>query len=426
MRGLSVFLFAGWLSAQTYVVDANGGGNFTDLPQAIAAVPSGATLRVLFGFYSPFTIQNKSLTIVGVPSAVVVLNGNATIGPLASTESVRISGLQLAGAGNPPSALVVQNCAGQVVWDRSFGAVANTTPVRFDVLNSSNVHLLALNFSSNVGSGISLPLLSIRNSVVEVARSTLVGWLGRGTATLTGGIGIDIAQQSTVSLVSSFVTGGAGGTNLVSGVPAAGGIGVLVSGGSTLTISGMVGATVPPTVTGGRGGESAFPNQGPYGPGGDGLVVQQGSTVRSFGTAFVGGAPGGVGQVPGSATSVDATSLLVHDSNAITPAAFLAGTIQPLQTVEYTLLASAGTPAWMFVSFDFVAVTPPQLGLGMLAVAPTAILGPLTVPASGKLAIPSVVPAFWPQPLLIGAQFVTFDAGRNQLEVSNAFTAVLP
>src|SRR5688572_16253627 len=40
--------------AQIYVVDSRGSGQFTDLPQAIAAVPSGAVLRVVAGSYSAF------------------------------------------------------------------------------------------------------------------------------------------------------------------------------------------------------------------------------------------------------------------------------------------------------------------------------------------------------------------------------------
>lgn len=48
-------LLCALMPAQTYVVAAAGGGNFTDLPQAVAAVPSGATLHVKPGNYTGFT-----------------------------------------------------------------------------------------------------------------------------------------------------------------------------------------------------------------------------------------------------------------------------------------------------------------------------------------------------------------------------------
>ena len=41
-----LLLLASSALAQTYVVAAGGGGQFTDLPAAVAAVPSGATLHV--------------------------------------------------------------------------------------------------------------------------------------------------------------------------------------------------------------------------------------------------------------------------------------------------------------------------------------------------------------------------------------------
>src|SRR5262245_64180842 len=85
--------------AQTYVVDAAGGGHFTSLQTAIDAVPSGATLHVKSGSYSGFAIQGKSLTIVaevaGGPN--VTYPGSVTLSGLAPGQRVCISGLTLNG-----------------------------------------------------------------------------------------------------------------------------------------------------------------------------------------------------------------------------------------------------------------------------------------------------------------------------------------
>ena len=63
---LAPFLAAA-LCGQVYLVDAAGGAgsHFIDLPQAVAAVPDGATLRVRPGDYHAFTLTGKGLAIVG-------------------------------------------------------------------------------------------------------------------------------------------------------------------------------------------------------------------------------------------------------------------------------------------------------------------------------------------------------------------------
>jgi pectin methylesterase-like acyl-CoA thioesterase len=59
--------------AQTFVVDAaNGpGAHFTEITAALQAVPEGAVLRVRAGDYASFTIDGRSVTVLGEPGAVV-------------------------------------------------------------------------------------------------------------------------------------------------------------------------------------------------------------------------------------------------------------------------------------------------------------------------------------------------------------------
>ena len=63
---LALFLSPVALQAQSYIVDVNGGPghHYTDLPEAVAAVPDGAVLWVRPGDYSRFTLAKKGLKIL--------------------------------------------------------------------------------------------------------------------------------------------------------------------------------------------------------------------------------------------------------------------------------------------------------------------------------------------------------------------------
>lgn len=69
------------LLSQTYVIDPSGAGDFTDLPQAVAAAAPGDTLWLQPGQYSPTTIQ-KELTLIGpkLPSGLGVTATVASVG----------------------------------------------------------------------------------------------------------------------------------------------------------------------------------------------------------------------------------------------------------------------------------------------------------------------------------------------------------
>lgn len=71
------------LAAQVFVVDAAGtvGSHFKNLPEAIATVPDGATLRVRTGHDTGFVIDGKGLAIVGEGTVRVSLGTLGWLGP---------------------------------------------------------------------------------------------------------------------------------------------------------------------------------------------------------------------------------------------------------------------------------------------------------------------------------------------------------
>jgi hypothetical protein len=58
------------LAQQTFVVDQNGGGQFTDIPPAIAAASPGDTILVRPGTYSIFALD-KGCRVLGDPGAAL-------------------------------------------------------------------------------------------------------------------------------------------------------------------------------------------------------------------------------------------------------------------------------------------------------------------------------------------------------------------
>lgn len=413
----SCLLAASPLAAQTFVVDALGGpgSTFTDLPAAIAFAPSGSTLRVRAGTYSPFQIVNKGLTILGENTAgtfptvrLTSAGSTITIGPLGANHAVTICGLRPTETTPLPttSRLDVVSCAAPVVLE-DLTLVGGTF---FQVTNSPNVHVARMStFSLRSGT---LPLVSVVASSVEFTRLSLLG----APAPLITGIdapaAFDVSQASRVLLIDSSVIGGSG--NILSGVPSAGGPAVVLNGGSLLHAfaNSTSGATL--AFRGGTGGSGLQ-----TGRGGDALVAQQGSSARVRGYTLVGGAGSPVGRT----ITKDATSTVDHDPTDLAPTAELVGVVKPGNTVQYTLHARPGSSAGLFLGVDARFQVLPALALGEFGLDPLVSVGPLPVPANGRLDIPSLVPANWPTNFVLLAQFLTFDPAVSEIRASNVFTA---
>jgi hypothetical protein len=411
---LGIVLAAAPAAAQTFVVDAaNGPGtNFTDLPAAVAAAPSGAVLHVRPGTYTPFTIANKSLKVIGHRSATGAfpnLVGNLfarglAIGPLSANQSVTVSGLDAKDLQTqiPPFLFNVTDCAGPVVLEDM--ALSFQVPLHMTIRNCANVHCARVTLGAFVitGSPPTQPPLTVLGSSVELHRLATTGY--RQTTTfLTASDGMWINQQSRVVLVDSGVSGGVG---LASG--ANGGSGIFVGGGSTLHAFGTGSIS---------GGSGSF--IGTFGAGGDGLVLSSGSTARIRGVSL----NGGFGTPSGQTFRKDAGSTIDYDPSGIGPSAIVTGTVQPGNTVQYTLNARPGSPAALLIGLTTQFQMPSYLKLGALGVVPIFSVPGGNVPAAGKLEIPSLVPAGWPDNTVVEAQFVLLDQTTAELLVSNVCTA---
>ena len=417
---IAVLCAGAGLQAQTFIVAQNGTGNFTDLPPAIAAVPSGATLHVEPGTYSQFTIANKSLTIVvGPGGAEVGVGADVTIGPLGSTDSVRIHGLGFRSGPLtivPPPRIRLLDCAGTVVLDH--GTVTCVTPLPFVVDRCTNVHLLdvAWQIPSLAVDNVLAPALFVQQSSIEIAGCRIACPPSAFFYTTRGSTGLELVQSS-AWLANSVVAGGQGSLE-VFGVAGPGGIGVHATSGSSLSVTGRFSNVEAASITGGPGGPS-FVGAVPVGPGGDGLVVDQGSVARVYDPVLA----GGQGSVTGQPSVVDGTSQLLLDPTAITPRGFLAGTVAPGNTVQYSLDAAPGALGWLLFGFDFTFTPVPVLDIGLQAVLPVAVVGPVIASPAGAASIASIVPPAWPRDLMVAAQWVAFDVGTTRIETSNSFTA---
>ncbi|HEU4420161.1 MAG TPA: hypothetical protein VFT55_14595 [Planctomycetota bacterium] len=95
---VSVLALAVAAATQTFIVDAASGPgtHFTDIPPAVAAVPDGAVLRVRAGTYNEFTIDGKSLAVLGETGAQVTCLTGPTVMNLLPHQAVVLHGLDLA------------------------------------------------------------------------------------------------------------------------------------------------------------------------------------------------------------------------------------------------------------------------------------------------------------------------------------------
>ena len=84
--------------ADVLVVDAAGGSDFTDLPDAVAAAAEGDTLLVKSGSYTAFQLVDKGLHVVADVDASVHVDGYISIEGLGAGKAVLLSGLEVVGS----------------------------------------------------------------------------------------------------------------------------------------------------------------------------------------------------------------------------------------------------------------------------------------------------------------------------------------
>ena len=277
----------------TWIVDADGGADFTEIQAGVDVAASGDTILVRSPIgsearYAGFVIEGKSLTVVGaddgpVPTGPVLVRGLPEDGlVILSRLDVRWNAFEhwgLPQQGTPGPGLHVEDALGRVrVQDsriagwRTGGALP--VDVGFAALRverCADVALRACDLQGGWGSGATGGVGAPGGAGIEALRSRLV----LQACTAEGGSGWS---------VSSTDTGGEGGPGLIAVASR-----VHVSGGR---------------MAGGRGGFAIHGGTG--GAGGDGVVFAPNAQGIGVGVEAVAG-EGGLGTTsdgaPGAATS---------------------------------------------------------------------------------------------------------------------------
>lgn len=187
------------VSAQrTFVVDANGGGHFTDLPAAVTAAADGDTLLVRAGRYSGVTILGKGLRILG-DLGVEVAGAGLRNAAFLVEEVPAGSEFVLAGVSAARSAqlLLAYRCDGGVHLSRVAVPAGAAESVSFGSCAKGSVHSSDLRASMNV----------IQSNVV-LSQTTVVGTLtSEGTPLPAVGVFAQDGDGSLVAISHCAVTG---------------------------------------------------------------------------------------------------------------------------------------------------------------------------------------------------------------------------
>lgn len=369
LRGLaSSLLLAASALASTIVVDANGSGQFTNIPPAIAAAQDGDVIVVLPGSYSGFALT-KSLTIVGVGNPI--LSGPSTIGiqGIPANRRAAVVGLRA-------GALSISQCAGHVIAQE----IASNTGVALAVTQSADVRLRALAVRGPAAS---------QGSRVEMVRCTVVGPSGADGAGADGEPGFSSGGTNRLHLVDTDVTGGNGGDSYDH---------TCTWGGN-----GRSAIWVLPTDTvivangrwrGGTGGgaTSCFGSMPCFynGSGSSAVWVDAGGTLRVAGVDIA----GGLSWIPTTCAGIQEPAWSGPGSvvdGAGDPSLDLTGAPIPGTTMQFVVQAPPGSAARLVLGRAPV-VADDGLALVERLVAPTRIVGLGTVPALGQVIVSWTVP----------------------------------
>lgn len=271
----SLLLLAGPLAAGTFVVDDDGGFDFTDVPPALAVAQPGDLVLVRDGQYSAFVLD-EGVAVLAAPGHAPHWDpqtGTAWVRDVPAGQVATLAGLAL-------GALRVQDCAGTVVVDDCELQGFPLAPA-LSVKGSARVVVARTSASGHDGTLQDLvnpwypaqPGADLRGSTVLVSQSVLQGGRG-GTAYkgagLAGAPGAFV-KDATCILQASSARGGHGGPGWdVGGEPwvADGGDGApgVLGQAATLGVFGSGGHVL-------RGGAGGDPNIGSPGAPAEALHV---------------------------------------------------------------------------------------------------------------------------------------------------------
>lgn len=203
VTGLAAFRTA---EANTLVVDAAGGGAFTDIPAAVAAAQPFDVIVVQPGTYSGFAVSSN-ITVLGLGPNVRVGSGTR-VHAVAGGQRVVLAALVLAD-------LRINNCAGAVVLD-GLDVGGTTLPSTFSQSIEVNqcADVRAIQCSFGAPNAIHLRGAHVTASRVEFVQCDVAG----GTGLLAdcgfpfnGVEALFATGSSRVHLASTVVLGGEGG-----------------------------------------------------------------------------------------------------------------------------------------------------------------------------------------------------------------------
>ncbi|GJM20516.1 MAG: hypothetical protein DHS20C15_04310 [Planctomycetota bacterium] len=378
------------LRADVLRVDAGGGGDFRDLPAAVAAAADGDILLLASGNYSGATLDDLGVSLIG-DGPNVKLNGHLVIQNLAAGKRVALSRVRVEAPVDPdifettPPSLHVIDCDGAVRIERSQIFGASHAPNSGDCIGFSGWPSGAVGLWVESSADVVLEGCSVTGGL-GVEDGGFSGCLDHGS---WGGTGVYV-HDSRVDLHEVIATGADGGPQGYGGV---GGAGLWVAGSSDVLASGVV-------AQGGQGGDSddfLFSFMASYG--GDGLRSEAGSLVRFVGGSFFAGDPGFAccwTPDPGVAQDLQGASVIYPGS----PHRFL--TTSPAregESLTLSITGSVGDTALLFAGFGTLALHKPGLG-GAIYVAAPFVFGPAPILPLGngitnfELPVPELGPSF--------------------------------
>lgn len=342
------------LNAQTFIVDVHGGAgsSFRDLPEAIAAVPDGARLRVRDGRYTLFTVADKGIAIVGEEGERVEvtqgLGSSLVIERTRFDQPVLLRNLVLADSALA-GGIVIREALGAVVLDHVSldPALPSRGGAVIDVQEAENVQLHDCDWRGSERGSSPTARLRAMDSRVYMGHSHLRGSPGATAfagVSGEGGTALELLSSRCESVASSFEGGlggyGCGGFAGCFSQNGAGGLGVLVGWQSTFV-------ALDSAVSGGRGQDQRTHGSGLVlaSAGGSGVFVQplgqaifEGQTPR--------GGPAGVGSTQnGESAVVLSGGTLSQNPNARPPIADLLGAQRVGSTIRFRITARPGSVA---------------------------------------------------------------------------------
>jgi len=156
------------VAAKTFIVDVNGGGNYTTIQTAINAANDGDSIRVWAGTYNENVIVNKTLNIIGNLTANTFINGGGGGDVIQITaDRVNISGFTITNGGtqfspNYDAGIELNNVSNCVILDNN---ISNNGQLGIRFFQSNNNSIINNNINSNLRDGL---LISISNNLTFV------------------------------------------------------------------------------------------------------------------------------------------------------------------------------------------------------------------------------------------------------------------